>query len=117
MRQTCEIIADLKDGKEVPYEELRAACLAQSSIIYFFQRDTKALLKGGISADLTRRMEYSDRETSSEELGIPSWYWKAMKKDPVEWLGPFNIPGTEQWKAKHELHERVLKTIMEKNII
>ena len=34
MRSTCEIIADVKDGKEVPYEELKMACLVQSSIIF-----------------------------------------------------------------------------------
>ena len=32
MRSTCEIIADLKDGKEVPYEELKMACLVQSGL-------------------------------------------------------------------------------------
>lgn len=37
MRATCEVIADLKDGKEVPYEELKMACLVQSSIIFFYQ--------------------------------------------------------------------------------
>ena len=26
MRATCEIIADIKDGNEVPYEELKMAC-------------------------------------------------------------------------------------------
>ena len=50
MRATCEIVADLKDGKEVPYEELKMACLVQSSIIFFYQQDTKNLLKGGIAA-------------------------------------------------------------------
>lgn len=49
MRATCEIVADLKDGKEVPYEELKMACLVQSSIIFFYQQDTKNLLKGGIA--------------------------------------------------------------------
>lgn len=33
MRSTCEIIADLKDGKEVPYEELKMACLVQSGLL------------------------------------------------------------------------------------
>ncbi len=46
MRSTCEIVADLKDGKEVPYEELKMACLVQSGIIHFFQNDTKQLLAG-----------------------------------------------------------------------
>ena len=48
MRSTCEIVADLKDGKEVSYEELKMACLVQSSIIFFYQKDTANLIKGGI---------------------------------------------------------------------
>lgn len=111
MRPTCEIVSDLKDGKEVPYEELKMACLVQSSIIFFYQQDTKALLKGGISADLKRQMEYSDSKTSSEKMGIPSWYWKAIKKDPTEWLGDSHIPGTEQWEVLHNIHKTVLRKV------
>ena len=82
MRSTCEIVADLKDEKEVPYEELKMACLVQSSIIFFYQQDTKNLLKGGIAADLVEQMNYKDDKTSSKKLGYPSWYWNAIKKDP-----------------------------------
>ena len=74
MRATCEIVADLKYGKEVPYEELKMACLVQSSIIFFYQQDTKNLLKGGIAADLVEQMNYKDDKTSSKKLGYPSWY-------------------------------------------
>lgn len=84
MRATCEIIADIKDGKDVPYEEIKMACLVLSSAVFFFQSDVKALLKGGISADLKKKMEYSDPETSSQEGGIPTWYWKAIKSDPIK---------------------------------
>ncbi len=82
MRQTCEIIADLKDGTEVPYEELKMACLVQSSMLFFFKNNTKTLLKGGIAKDLLIQTEYSDPKTSSKEMGVPSWYWKAEKTDP-----------------------------------
>ena len=62
MRSTCEIIADIKDGKDVPYEELKMACLVQSSLLFFFKEDTKSLLKGGVSADLVRTMNYKDKK-------------------------------------------------------
>lgn len=114
MRPTCEIVADLKDGKEVTHEELKMACLVQSAIIFFYQQDIKSLMEGGISADLKKKMEYSDPETSSPKAGIPSWYWKAMKKDPMEWLGDAHIPGTEQWEALHGMFKR-LKKETEKN--
>ena len=73
MRTTCEIIADIKDGKEVPYEELKMACLVYSSLAFFFQKDIAAILKDGISKDLKIQMEYSDPKTSSKEMGTPSW--------------------------------------------
>lgn len=96
MRQTCEIVADLKDGKDVPYEELKMACLVYSSLTFFFQKDIAAILKGGISKDLKIQAEYSDPKTSSQQRGTPSWYWKAIKLDPMEWLGEKNIPGTPE---------------------
>lgn len=112
MRSTCEIIADLKDGKEVPYEELKMACLVQSSIIFFYQKDTANLLKGGIGADLVKQMNYKDEKTSSKEMGWPSWYWNAIKKDPWEYLGPNWIPGTQEWKRMHSTNIKILDNVM-----
>ena len=97
MRTTCEIVADLKNGKEPAYEELKMACLVQSSLLLLYQRDTKALLKGGTESNLVKSMNYNDENTSSIEGGVPSWYWIGIKKDPYEWLSPRNIPGTEEW--------------------
>lgn len=115
MRATCEIIADLKDGKEVTYEELKMACLVQSSIIFFYQQDTKNLLKGGISADLVEKMNYKDDKTSSKELGYPSWYWNAIKKDPIEWLGASNIPGTPEYDKHYKLSKTLFEKFVNKN--
>ena len=81
------------------------ACLVQSSIIFFYQQDTKNLLKGGIAADLVEQMNYKDDKTSSKKLGYPSWYWNAIKKDPIEWLGASHIPGTSvnnDWNMDHK---------------
>ncbi len=74
MRATCEIIADVKDGKEVSYSELKLACLVQSFLLFQYQQDVRKLLKGGISADLTRECNYSDSKTSSADSGISSVY-------------------------------------------
>ena len=65
MRSTCEIIADLKDGKEVPYEELKMACLVQSGLLFLFQQEVEHLLNGGLSAEMTRQMNYSDPDRKS----------------------------------------------------
>ena len=115
VRATCEIIADLKDGKEVTYEELKMACLVQSSIIFFYQQDTKNLLKGGIAADLVEKMNYKDDKTSSKELGYPSWYWNAIKKDPIEWLGASNIPGTPEYEQHYKLSKSLFEKFANKN--
>ncbi len=114
MRNTCEIIADLKDGIEVPYEELKMACLVQSAIIFFFRQDVKDLLKGGISKDLKIQMEYSDPETSSKEMGTPSWYWKAVKADPERWLSQKDIPNTPEWEKMHKIHKKIFDKVMKK---
>lgn len=114
MRSTCEIVADLKDGKEVPYEELKMACLVQSGIIHFFQNDTKQLLAGSLVSEVIRKMNYSDPETSSAEAGIPTWYWKAIHADPVEWLGPKWIPGTPEWERMHSIHKKIYEKALSK---
>lgn len=112
MRPTCEIVADLKDGNDPTYEELKMACLVQSSLLFLYKQDTKSLLKGGIGADLVKSMNYKDKKTSSVKAGIPSWYWNGIKKDPYEWLSPQNIPGTKEWEALHKLGNKILDKIM-----
>ena len=108
MRSTCEIIADIKDGKNVSYKELKMACLVQSSLLFFFQQDTKHLLKGGVGAELVRTMNYKDENTSSIEGGIPSWYWNGIKADPYKWLSAKDIPGTEEWEKWHSITTKIL---------
>ena len=54
MRAACEIIADIKDNKEVTYEELKLACLVLDFLLFQYKNDVKNLLKGGIAAELTR---------------------------------------------------------------
>lgn len=113
MRSTCEIVADLKDGKEPTYEELKMACLVQSSLLFFYKQDTKSLLKGGIGTDLVKQMNYKDKETSSVELGEPTWYRNGIIKDPIEWLGAENIPGTDEWKSWHKVTTGILNKVLD----
>lgn len=112
MRATCEIIADLKDGKEVPYEELKMACLVQSFLLFQYQNDVKNLLKGGIAADMTKKGWYSDPKTSSVERGMSSAYWNGIKADPVQFLGPANIPGTPEYERRYKVSKAVLNKVL-----
>lgn len=112
MRATCEIIADIKDGKEVSYEELKMACLVQSFLLFQYRNDVKKLLKGGIDADMVRQVWYSDPKVSSIESGISSVYWNGMKGDPVQFLGQAHIPGTTEYEQRYKISKKVLDTVM-----
>lgn len=107
MRATCEIIADIKDGKEVSYEELKMACLVQSFLLFKYQEDVKNLLQGGISADLVRQTWYSDSKTSSVQRGISSVYWKGIKADPIQFLGAEHIPGTPKYEKRYRISKKL----------
>lgn len=112
MRSTCEIVADLKDGKEVPYEELKMACLVQSFVIWQYQQDVKHLAKGGIAAELTMKSWYSDPQKSSAANGISSAYWNAMQSDPEKFLSPQYIPGTPEWEKFHKISTNILNHVL-----
>lgn len=114
MRATCEIIADLKDGKEVTYDELKMACLVQSFLLFQYQNDVKNLLKGGIAADMTIHGYYSDGKTSSIEGGISSVYWKGIKADPTEFLGPAHTPGTPEYEQRYKISKAVFNNVIGK---
>lgn len=112
MRATCEIIADIKDNKEVTYEELKLACLVLDFLLFQYKNDVKNLFKGGIAADLVKQSCYSDPKTSSTKGGISSVYWKGIKADPVEFLGPAHIPGTPEYEERYKVSKGVLNKVM-----
>lgn len=112
MRATCEIIADIKDGKEVPYEELKMACLVQSFLLFQYKNDVKNLLKGGIAAHMTVHGYYSDAKTSSIEAGISSVYWKGIKADPIQFLGAAHIPGTPEYEKRYSVSKKLFEKAM-----
>ncbi len=112
MKATCEIIADIKDGKEVSYEELKLACLVQSFLLFQYQNDVKNLIKGGIAAESTLQGKYSDIKTSSRERGISSDYWKGIKADPVKYLGPAHIPGTPEYEKRYAVSKKLYEKFM-----
>ena len=112
MRSTCEIIADIKDGKEVTYEELKMACLVQSFLLFQYRNDVKNLLKGGIAAEMTKQAWYSDHKISSIKTGVSSAYWNGMKSDPIQFLGPAHIPGTPEYEQRHRVSKAVLNKVL-----
>lgn len=112
MRSTCEIIADVKENKEVTYEELKLACMVQSFLLFMYQKNVASLLKGGIAAEMTRQAYYSDPKTSSAEYGMSSEYWKAVRMDAQEYLGPGNIPGTPEYEKRYRVSKAVFNKVL-----
>lgn len=78
----------------------------------FSKKDIAAILKGEISKDLKIQTEYSDLKTFSQKSGTPSWYWKAIKTDPMEWLGKEHITGTPEWEKMHRIHQKIFDKVM-----
>ncbi len=99
MRCTAEILSDVKDNVEVPYEELRLALLVMDAINFLNHGRFKNLLKGGQSAEL----EKFNFPGAHAELGISKHEYNAMHMDPVEYLGQEHIPGTEAYARIHDL--------------
>lgn len=68
-------IADLKDNKEVPYEELKWPVWFNPPLFSFYQ-GYKSTFAGGLSADLIKHSKYSDPK-HLKKMGLrgPSWYW------------------------------------------
>ena len=108
MRTTAEILAELEDNGRPDYEELRMACLVLKSVLFFAHNDIRRLIKGGIGAELTKQ----DYPGPHADLGCSVQEWRAMKMDPLEYLGPDHIPGTPEWEA----HYKISKKIFEKAI-
>ena len=106
MRSTNDIIASIKDGEAVEYEELRMACLVMDALLFFAHGNIRRLLAGGIGAELTIK-NFPDAHA---ELGISKQEWEALRKDPLEYLGREHIPGTPEYESIY----RVSKAIFNK---
>lgn len=68
-----------------------------------------------MAADLVEQMNYKDDKTSSKKLWFPSWYWNAIKKDPIEWLGVSHIPGTLEYEQHYKLSKSLYEKFANKN--
>lgn len=102
MRSTLEIIIAVKESQPVTEEELRMALLALSGIDHFRSGTINQLIesiesKAQLRIDLAAGFAKQQRES----------LFKAMKKDPVEWLGPGNLPGNPEYEERVKWARRV----------
>ena len=113
MRSTNEIIIALKECEHVEYEELRMACLVLDSLLFFSHNNIERLLKGGIAAEITKELEFPD---AYADLGISKTEYDAMKKDPVEWLGVDNIPGTIGYLERYKISKAIFNKVVNDDV-
>ena len=106
MRQLCEIMADLKDGKEVDYEEARLSCLVLSNINFQLRQDVKHLLSENRLVIEIVKSSYSGMPD-----GMSKMYWKAMHTSPEEFLGMYHPDNPEQKKFM-EFGNKVLEHVL-----
>lgn len=109
MRSTNEILADVKDNIDVDKEELRMALLVLDAVNFFNHSHLRRLLQGGIGAELTTK----EFPGVCIELGVSKNEYEALKMDPIQYLGPDHIPGTEEWKQFHDVATKIFNKVLE----
>lgn len=85
MRKLVEIIADLKDGKKVDYEEARLSCLVCNQLLFFAEGDVKHLLSGNKLLEVVAREDYAGNTGRMSKRHIA-----ALQKSPEEFLGNYH---------------------------
>lgn len=93
MRTTNEIIIAVKESQPVTTEELRLALLAQHGISYFYEHSLQKL----IEAILEKKPQVMLEFKAKFEQGTMERMFQAIKTDPEKWLGPANIPGSQEY--------------------
>ena len=112
MRSTNEIIIAIKENESVEPEEMRMACLVLNALLFFAHNNIERLIKGGTLAEVTKRMEFPDEYG---ELGVSKSEFKAMKMDPIKYLGPSNIPDTPEYERIYRVSKKIFEKIMKSN--
>jgi len=102
MRILNDIIADLKEGKEVEYEEARLAAIVYSNLLFFANNNIKQLL--GTKNPLVKSLVEEDYIRR---------HHNALKKSPEEWLGN-DHPDNEEHKKFMEIGNKIFDHVIEK---
>lgn len=106
MRSTLEILIAVDECQEVTLEETKMALAALDSICYFTKKNLDDLIEAiekEKNASLLLKMKLKFAKDTQESM------FQARKKDPMEWLGPNNIPGSPEKQRFHEIAKKVFK--------
>ena len=95
MRTTLDIILAVKEGEPVTHEELRRALVALCTIDGIRRRALNDLLEALEERPATVPLRVQFALDTRERM------FRALKADPVEWLGPEGIPGHPEHDARY----------------
>lgn len=105
MRILEEIISDLKDGKQVDYEEARLGCLVFSDLLFLAEGDVIHALSNN---KLVRHIVQNEYDNGSGRSSMR--HVIALKKTPEDWLKNYPSDNTDQEQSK-ESEEKLHRTI------
>lgn len=108
MRKLNEIIADLKDGKKVEYEEARLGLLAVDGLLFLAEKDIEHLLSEN---KLIRDLVKEDYQGSF--LGMGKRHLQALEMSPEDFLGSHH-PDCPEAKRTREAGNKILENIKRK---
>lgn len=93
-----EILERVKENKTVPYGDLRLAVLVLDSLITSDHADLRRIVDHPLIADMVRGDSFRRTKT-------------ALDSEPLEWLGPDNLPESEQYQKRRRIALGILKRV------
>lgn len=106
MRTLNEIIIDIKDGKQVEYEEARLGCLVFCNLLFFAEGDIRNLLSENKLLKIVVEKEYDEKAGRMGKRHI-----MALHKSPEEWLGNHHPDHPDQ-KRFMEMGNKILEKVI-----
>jgi hypothetical protein len=106
MRTLNEIIIDIKEGKQVEYEEARLGCLVFCNLLFFAEGDVQHLLSENKLVRTITETEYKDQPGRMGKRHIT-----ALHKSPEEWLGNHHPDDPDQ-KRFMEMGNKILDKVI-----
>ena len=105
MRTINEITIAVKDNDPVTEEEMRLCIVSMASIEYFFRSQLQDLI------DAIRQKKPQKLLEMKAEFawGTIEHMFAAGNKPPNKWLGPGDIPGTPENKARVAMAKNIFK--------
>jgi hypothetical protein len=97
------VLEQAEESQRVTEEELRMALLAMCQIERFVRRDVEGLIEATLTSQPSTRLVAQMAKAALERI------LQARKKDPVEWLGPDNVPGNPEYAQRYKTAKRILE--------